>query len=368
MTQVKDVVAMMEAFAPSALKEEWDNVGLQLGNPLQPVSKILLALTPSEKVIEEAIKKDVDMIISHHPFIFKGVKTLRADTTIGKLATTCMKNDVALFCAHTNLDVAQGGVNDVLAKHLALTNVTGLATVAEKKQFKLVVFVPLTHIEKVKKALFEAGAGQQGAYEECAWETTGHGQFKGNEDANPFLGTRGFLEKVEESRLEVLVDEAYLPKVLHALKTAHPYEEVAYDVFENLYHQRTESIGRVGAVATPLSLEAWLLQVKESLGLAHLSYTGSLKRSVRKVALCGGSATAYLKDAKHAGADVYVTGDVKYHDAQLAEELDIALVDVSHFAGEQPVLFMLKNRLEEYFSNELEVVLSEDEKDFIQHL
>lgn len=367
MSKVKDIVAAIEKVAPPSLKESWDNVGLQIGDPEMQVSRILLALTPSQQVIEEAVKKEVDLVVTHHPFIFKGVKSLRADQTIGKLATQCMKHDVAIFCAHTNLDIAVGGVNDTLASCLGLQEIQGLSVVAEKKRFKLVVFVPTTHLEQVKTAMFQAGAGRQGAYENCAWESEGQGQFMPSSWAQPFLGEIGKLEKVCEGRIEVLVDEENLSEVLRAMNTAHPYEEVAYDVFENIAQKQTESIGRVGMLSHETTLKKWLEDVKEALNIPFVSYTGTLDRPIRRVALCGGSAASYLQDAKKCGADVYVTGDVKYHDAQLAEELDIALVDVSHFAGERPVLQAIKEIILKACSKNVEVIISEDEKDFIQY-
>ena len=220
--KVKDIVKTLEAFSPTSLKEDWDNVGLQLGHPEDSVKQVLLALTPSEQVIDEAIAKGADMIITHHPFIFRGVKTLRADTAIGKMSRQCIKNDIALYCAHTNLDIAAGGVNDVLAKRLGLVDVQGLEKTTVKPRYKLVVFVPETHIEIVKEAIFKAGGGAQGNYQQCAWSISGTGQFCPQKDADPYLGQNGQLEEVKEVRLEVLVDAACLQSVITAMKQVHP--------------------------------------------------------------------------------------------------------------------------------------------------
>lgn len=347
MMKVKDIVNTMEHFAPAHLKEDWDNVGLQLGNPQAEVNRVMLALTPSEEVIQEAIEKQVDLLVTHHPFIFKGVKTLSTDTVIGAVARQCFQHDLALFCAHTNLDVTKGGVNDVLAERLGLLKIEDFVTTQEVYKKKLVVYVPVSHVEAVKEALFKVKAGNQGAYEACSWQTVGIGQFKPLEEANPYLGKKNELEQVEEVRLEVLVDADKLAITIEALLKAHPYEEVAYDVFDTLSQKQRESIGRIGYLKEPMILRSWLKQVKEALGCEVLTYTGDEEKIIQSLALCGGSAASYLKDAAKCGVDAYITGDVKYHDGQLAEELGVSLIDVGHFAGEQPVLTKLQEVLKQ---------------------
>ena len=317
--QVKDIMQALEKLAPQQLKEDWDNVGLQLGDPNAEVRRVLLALTPSLAVTEEAVRRQADLIVSHHPFIFKGVKSLRTDSAIGRMSQLCLKHDIAIYSAHTNLDIARGGVNDVLAERLGLVDVEGLAETARKPRYKLVVFVPLSHLEQVKAALFAAGAGAQGAYEACAWTVQGTGQFRPQAGASPYLGTPGQLEQVKEARLEVLVDHDRLAAVLQAL------------------------------------------------GISVLAVAGPTQGRVERVALCGGSATEFLAQAKAAGADVYVTGDMKYHDAQQAVEMGLPMVDVSHYAGERPVLAKLAAYLQECFGTALDVVISEDEENFLQY-
>ena len=366
--QVRDVMQVLENLAPVHLKEEWDNVGLQLGHPEAAVGRVLLALTPSETVVEEAIRLGADMIVSHHPFIFKGVKTLRCDRTLGRMAEQCIKHDIALYCAHTNLDVALGGVNDVLAERLGLVKVEGLIETQAQPLHKLVVFVPETHLEQVKAALFSAGAGAQGAYSQCAWSVSGEGQFRPEAGAAPYLGTVGALTRVKEVRLEVLVEEDKLAAVLAAMQAAHPYESVAYDVFTDHASVQRAYLGRIGRLPAPQSLGAWLSVVKETLGLPVVSYAGDPERRVEHVALCGGSAAEFLTQAKAKGADVYVTGDVKYHDAQAALELGMALVDVSHYGGERPVLARLQEFLEKNLDESVQVSISEAENNFIHYL
>lgn len=365
--KVKDIAGIVESLAPMRLKEEWDNVGLQLGDPEAPVQRILLALTPSLNVVEEAVALGADMIVSHHPFLFKGTKTLCTDTAIGAISRLCFKHDIAIYCAHTNLDIAQGGVNDVLAERLGLTDVELLAETERRVRYKVVVFVPLDHLEAVKQAMFAAGAGAQGAYEACAWTVSGEGQFLPKEGAEPFLGKVGCVERVDEARLEVLVDSERLPDVLAAMKKAHPYEEVAYDVFQNEASVVRQGLGRIGRLPSPKRLDAWLEDVKQCLDLSLLAFAGDGTRMVECVALCGGSATEFLSLAKAKGADVYVTGDMKYHDAQQALEMDLPMVDVSHFAGERPVLSRLQTLLKDACGGTVDVHISEKESNFIHY-
>lgn len=365
--QVKDIMQALEELAPTSLKEDWDNVGLQLGDPEASVRRVLLALTPSEAVVQEAVRLGANLIVSHHPFIFKGVKTLRTDSAIGRMAQCCMKHDVAIYAAHTNLDIAQGGVNDVLAERLGLVDVRGLVETASHSRYKFVTFVPPEHLETVKQALFAAGAGAQGAYDSCAWSANGTGQFRPLDGAAPFLGAVGKLEQVCETRLEVLVDASRLGAVLSALHTAHPYEEPAVDVLENVGSRASEYLGRIGRLPEPLPFAEWLAQVKQALGLSVVSYAGPTDGVVNRVALCGGSATDFYSAAIAKGADVYVTGDMKYHDAQEAIERGVPMVDVSHFAGERPVLAALERVLKARFGDDLIVTIAENETNFIQY-
>lgn len=366
--RVKEIMQVLEALVPLTLKEEWDNVGLQLGDPSAEVRRVLLALTPSQIVVEEAVARQADLIITHHPFIFKGVKTLRTDNAIGRMSQYCLKHDIALYAAHTNLDIACGGVNDVLAERLGLVDVTGLVDTATAPRYKLVTFVPESHLETVKEALFGAGAGAQGKYEACAWHVSGMGQFRPCMGASPYLGSVGKLEEVVEVRLEVLVDAVRLADALAALRRAHPYEEPAIDVFANEASTTHESLGRIGRLPKAMPFQEWLATVKKALQLPVLSYAGPADGRVESVALCGGSAAEFLEAAAAKGADVYVTGDMKYHDAQRAVEVGVPMVDVSHYAGERPVLTMLQAYLQTQCGDAVEVMISENECNFIQYL
>ena len=365
--QVKDVVRAMEAHAQKKLKEEWDNVGLMLGNPDAEVGRILLALTPSEAVVAEAVEKGCKMIVSHHPFIFKGMKNITTQTALGRMVYTCIKNDIAVYSAHTNLDIARGGVNDVLAQRLGLQNICGLVETSTHKCYKLVVFVPETDAEAVKSAMFAAGAGEQGAYKNCAWQSLGSGQFLPLDGAHPHLGDVGQVEHVDEMRLEVLVDEDKLGAVEAAMLAAHPYEEVAFDVFESLAAADKEYLGRMGTLPEAKPLGAWLKEVKTALGLEVVSYAGREDKIIERIAVCGGSACEFLSVAQAKGCDVYVTGDMKYHDAQQAVESDMCMVDASHYGSERPVLEMIQAWLKHDLGDAIEVVIADNEESFIKY-
>lgn len=365
--QVKDIARALEAVAPKTLQEEWDNVGLMVGNPEAEVKKILLALTPSEDILDEAVRLGADMVVSHHPFIFKAMKNITTESALGRMVHKAIKNDVAIYSAHTNLDIAQGGVNDCLAQALGLGEVEGLVQTSAEHRFKLVVFVPEDAREKVKAAMFAAGAGAQGAYSACAWETLGMGQFQPEDGAQPFLGTCGQLEKVREVRLEVLVDAHNLDGVVNAMKEAHPYEEVAYDVFDNGSLGQTHYLGRIGTLKEATPLGAWLEQVKTILSVPVLSYVGDENTLIKKVALCGGSACEFMSAAQARGADVYLTGDMKYHDAQAAAECGMCMVDGSHFATEIFILKAVKTLLEASFRDALDVIIADNERSFIKY-
>lgn len=366
--QVKDIIAVLERLAPQHLKEEWDNVGLQIGDPEAEVRRVLLALTPSLDVVEEAVRVKADLIVSHHPFLFKGVKALRTDSAVGRMSQLCFKHDIAIYAAHTNLDIAKGGVNDVLAERLGLVDVKGLEKTTALPRYKVVTFVPEKHLETVKEAMFAAGGGKQGDYSCCAWSVSGQGQFYPEAGAHPALGQVGALEKVTEVRLEMLVDSGFLAAVLAALHKVHPYEEPAVDVLTNEASYEHEYLGRVGRLPKPRAFMEWLEDVKKQLGVPQISFAGPSDGVIERVALCGGSATEFLACAKACGADVYVTGDMKYHDAQQAVEMGLPMVDVSHFAGERPVLTKLMHVLRQAFGEALDVCVSQDEKNFIQYL
>lgn len=336
------VIEALERLAPRKLAEEWDNVGLQLGSPAQETVKVIVALDLNEAVVTQAEAKGANLIVCHHPLIFKPLSKIRTDLPEGRLLARLIKADIAVYAAHTNLDIAAGGVNDVLAGRLGLRSIEGLAATGEEKLCKLTVFVPESHWQKTADAMTRAGAGHIGEYSNCTFRTRGTGSFLPLEGANPYIGSRGKLEEVEEIRLETILPESISRRVVKAMLAAHPYEEAAYDLYPLNNQAKQYALGRIGLLPQPLEAQAFVDLVKSALGVDKLRVAGMRDKVVHKVALCGGSGASLLGKAAFAGADAYLTGDVKYHEAQGAAEAGLLLLDAGHFATEWPVVEMLR--------------------------
>lgn len=342
----------MEQFAPRYIAEEGDPIGLQLGDPGQLINKIYVTLDLDEEVLDEAEQWGADMLIVHHTPFWQPLQKIRTDLSNGRLIARMVRKQMALYAAHTNLDSAENGVNAVLSKLLGLTDVTLLSTSWQQKLFKLVVFVPESHQEEVRKAITAAGAGWLGNYAECTFSTKGRGTFRPLEGTNPFLGEQGELAEVAEERLETIIPAELINKVVKAMLKAHPYEEVAYDLYPLVNQGKSLGLGRVGYLPEKVTLTEFLQLVKEKLNLKTLKYCGDPLATVQKIALCGGSGVSLLRYAIKAGADVYLTADVKYHEAQDAIRQNIFLVDAGHFSTENPIVSVvadfLRNKLAEF--------------------
>lgn len=332
------VLDALERLAPKRLAEEWDHVGLMLGSPAREVHKVFVCLDVYGATIEAAKQAGADLMISHHPFVFKPLRHLRTDLPQGKWIESLFQNDIAVYSAHTNLDIAEGGVNDVLAERLGLKDCSLLAATEMESVCKLAVYVPISHLDAVREAVFKAGAGQIGAYSQCSFQVQGKGTFLPLENTNPFIGTPGRLETVDEVRLETVLPEKSASRVVKALLKAHPYEEVAYDLYDLKHGGRMHGIGRIGRLEEAVSAGEFAAKVKTALPVDHVRLVGAKAQKVQKIALCGGAGAEYIAKAIHAGADLMVTGDVKYHEAQKALENGICLVDAGHFGTEFPVV------------------------------
>lgn len=355
----------MEQWAPLKYAEEWDNPGLQVGDRQKEIGKVMVALTPGEAVVEAAVQANVDLLLTHHPLIFKPVKQINSDTALGRILLKLIQHDINLYCAHTNLDIANGGVNDVLANALQLQQVQPLADLTrEVTYYKVVVYVPAGHEDVVRQAMCDAGAGCIGNYSDCTFQARGTGTFLPGEGTNPFSGKAGRLEYADEYRLETIVPQPVLSAVIKAMEAVHPYEEVAYDVFQLENDGPVRGIGRIGQLAEPMPMADFLAYTGQQLQCDHLTYQGDLQKQVQRVALCGGSGISYLKAAKKAGADVYVTGDMKYHDGQLASELGMNVIDAGHFGTER----LITQAMAEFARQQgVECVVFEEEQDYLQH-
>lgn len=332
------IIDAMENLAPKYLAESWDNVGLLVGSPAQKITKLRITLDVTQDVVNQAIQDGIDMIITHHPILFKAVSNIRTDLPQGKLIASLLQANIAVYAAHTNLDSANGGVNDVLASKLNLQNTLPLAVSYTEKLYKLVVFVPNTHMEVVRKVISEAGAGHVGHYSHCTFSSQGTGSFLPLEGTRPFIGCNGVVEYVEETRLETIIPEKISRRVLKAMLNVHPYEEVAYDLYPLVNAGQCLGLGRVGKLVTPMPLTEFITQVKLALGIEYVSVIGPQEKIVKKVAVCGGSGAGFISKAAFAGADVFITGDIKYHEGQDALATGIAVIDAGHFATEEPIV------------------------------
>jgi dinuclear metal center YbgI/SA1388 family protein len=331
--KVKDIIQLIETYAPPVYQESYDNSGLLVGDKNQEIDSVLISLDVTEDIVEEAVERGAGLILVHHPIVFKGLKRLTPDNYVQRTVISAIKHDIAIFAAHTNLDAVHNGVNFELAQKLGLQNVKVLQPAAGKL-LKLYCFVPSDHADTLRRALFDAGAGQIGNYDSCSFNAEGYGTFRAGDDTNPFVGKKGEMHKENEVKLEVIFPVHTKSKLISVLKKVHPYEEPAFDIvaLENSWEQL--GIGMIGELPEKMEPVAFLDQVKEKLGVPHLKYTDSDKSELRKIAVCGGSGSFLIKTAMYAGADAFLTGDVKYHEFFDAENR-MMIVDAGHYETEQ---------------------------------
>jgi len=365
LARVQDLLGVLHGLFPPELAEDWDNVGLQVGDSGAVVERLLVALDPDCAAVTAAAERGAQLLVTHHPLLFKPLRRLTPDDPVGRAVWQAVRGGVAIVAAHTNADVAAAGLNHWLAARLQLTGAEPLQP-ADGQLYKLVVFVPATHGELVAEALFAGGAGQIGAYDQCSFQSSGIGTFRPGPGTTPYLGECGRREQVEEVRLETVVPRRRLNRVLERLMRAHPYEEVAYDLIPLANALPAAGLGRIGRLAGPLSLADFAEQIKAGLGCATLRLVGDPGRLVAKVAVCGGSGAGLIQEAQRRGADVLVTGDIKYHEARQAEELGLALIDAGHFATERLFVGELAKSLTEEAaarSWRLDVLVHDGERD-----
>lgn len=362
--KIKDIVTALEAWAPRSLQEDYDNSGLQVGDPEVAVDSALVCLDCTEAVVEEAAAKGCGLIIAHHPLIFRGLKSLVARTYVERTLLLALKHGIAVYAIHTNLDNVLDGVNGEIASRLGLR---GLRVLDPKpgQLRKLVVFVPFDHADAVRDAMFRAGAGHIGAYDECSFSVGGMGTFRPGEGAEPFLGEQGKRELVSELRMEFVLPAAREASVLSAMKQAHPYEEVAYDLYALTNAHHGIGSGLLGEWEQPMEEAAFLARLREVFGLQVVRHTRLLGRPIRRVALCGGSGAFLIGKAIASGADAYLTGDVKYHQFFDADG-QLLLADIGHYGSEQFTMHLIQRRLGELFPT-FAVRLTETVTDPIYH-
>jgi dinuclear metal center YbgI/SA1388 family protein len=331
--KLSDIIGIINKKYPFALAEEWDNVGLQLGDPATKIRRIMVALDPLPQVIASAISNTCDLLITHHPLIFSPLRQITSSTTTGSSILKAAQSNLALLAMHTNYDIAQEGLNDLLAKRIGLEQTRPLKVTGRDELTKLVVFVPQEQLENVRTALLPH-AESIGNYRDCSFSAAGEGTFLPLAGAQPAIGTIGKLEKVAEQRLELLLRRDQLAKAIRVLLSVHPYEEPAFDCYPLLNEARPRGLGRIGSLTEPVRLADWAANLAETLKCSSIRFVGEPATIIQKIALCSGSGASLLRDAIRVGADLLLTGDVKYHEAREAEAQGIALVDAGHFGTE----------------------------------
>ncbi|MBK9282769.1 MAG: Nif3-like dinuclear metal center hexameric protein [Sphingobacteriaceae bacterium] len=330
---IKNITQVIEEFAPLTYQESYDNCGLLTGDANVACSGVLLTLDCLEETLDEAIQLKANLIVMHHPVIFSGLKKITGDNFIERIIIKAIKNNIALYATHTNIDNVRQGVNYKIAEKLGLENCKILAPKTNLLR-KLVTYVPATHHEKVLQALFEAGCGQIGEYENCSFNTSGTGTFKGSDKTNPFIGKAGQLSKEAEIKIETIFEARNEKNILKALKSNHPYEEVAFDVYPLENKLNAVGSGIIAEFKEAMREEDFLKLVQKALKTKVLRHTKMSDKFVKKVAICGGSGRFLLKNAINSKSDAFLTSDFKYHDFFEVEE-KLLLVDAGHFETEQ---------------------------------
>jgi dinuclear metal center YbgI/SA1388 family protein len=331
--KIKQITALIESIAPLSFQESYDNAGLIIGNSGDEVKGILITLDVTEAVIDEAIEKKLNMIVAHHPLIFGGLKKINGKNATERCVQKAIRNGIAIYAAHTNLDSVFGGVNSMICRKLGLVNCKQLIPV-ENHLKKLVTFVPLSHTAIVQESLFAAGAGTIGNYDSCSFKMIGEGTFRGNELTNPFAGQRNEMHTESESRIETIFPKHLQQQIVQVLIDAHPYEEVAYDIYPIDNQYPLAGTGMLGELEEAVSESDFLMKLKHTFACKVIKYTRLLGNPIKKVALCGGSGSNFLSHAIAAEADIFISGDFKYHQFFDAEG-KIVIADIGHYESEQ---------------------------------
>ena len=345
MTTVNDIIALMDQVAPPSLAQEWDNCGLQCGDGDWPVKQVMVALDPSPEVVSAACEKGVDLLITHHPLIFQPIKRLALDSPPGRLLDMAIRHRLAIFSAHTNLDSVRGGLNDRFAEKIGLKNVTLLAAEKADNFVKLAVYVPEQSFQQVFDAILETDSGATGKYSGCTFRQKGLGTFLPGEDARPFIGQPGHLATVDEYKIEIRVAKHRIFETLAHIRAHHPYETMAYDIYPQFPEPSDHGIGRVGELEAAMDIATLSEKIKKALTLSFIKVSGPGNMPVKKVAICTGSGGGLMTSFFASGADVYISGDLKFHDAKDAQARGLALIDVGHFASEIIMTDLVADRL-----------------------
>ena len=351
-TAAQSLIQIIENIFPKFYAEDWDNCGIQVGNPNIHIRRVMVALDVTEVVVNWAISNEIQMIVSHHPLIFSPPKKIDTSTDYGKIIEKVLKNDILVYSAHTNMDNAPDGINDYLASLIGLGKTDILKTAGEEKLYKIVVFTPKAHANAVRDAMSREGAGYVGNYSYSTFSIDGKATFMPMDGASPFIGEKGRIEFVDEVRTESIVEQRKLRKVIAAIKKVHPYEEVAYDIIELPTQGIKYGTGRIGYLNEKIYLKDFLTKIKEIFNLDSLRYAGDLDRKIKKIAICGGAGGSFIKNAVFQGADIILTGDVKYHEVLDAVTAGVAVADICHYESENIYLPHMVYNVNEMLKNE----------------
>ena len=354
--KVKELVSELERFAPASLQESYDNAGLNVGFPDAEINGVLICIDVIPEIVDEAIAKQCNMIISHHPLIFPNIKRITGSNNVEKSIVKALQNNISIYCGHTNFDKAQNGVSMKMCEKLGLKNCTILDAEADMLR-KIAVYVPQQYAEVVRNAMFSAGAGTIGNYDECSFNVDGTGSFRANENCNPFVGNIGERHHEAEVRIEVICPSYLQTKVVAAMLKVHPYEEPAFDIYKLENHWNSVGLGAIGELETEISEEDLLAMVKQNFHVGNIKHSALTGRKLRRIAVCGGSGASFIRMAISSKADAYITADIKYHDWFLAER-KILLLDIGHYESEQftkeifyDIVVKKNNNFATYFSD-----------------
>ncbi|WP_109830690.1 Nif3-like dinuclear metal center hexameric protein [Reichenbachiella versicolor] len=347
--KISEIIKKLNQWAPPAYQESYDNATLIVGNDKADLTSALITLDCTEMIVQEAIDSGANLIIAHHPIVFKGLKSITGKNYVERTVLKAIKNDIAIFAIHTNLDNIDTGVSKKIADIIGLENTKILAP---KKELltKLVTFIPIENKDEVLQSIFKAGAGQIGNYDQCSFQLNGTGTFRANDNANPFVGNKGELQREPETRIEVIFPSFLQNKIVTALKKSHPYEEVAYYLTDLQNENQEVGSGIVGELSKEVSTIEFLKLLKERFNLEIIRHTHIHVDKIKKVALCGGAGSFLLSKARAQGADIFITGDFKYHEFFDTED-QIIIADIGHYESEAFTKDLIYDFLKENFPN-----------------
>lgn len=363
--KLQHIIPVLEQMAPTAYAEDFDNVGLLVGNPDQKITGILVCHDALESVIDEAIREKCNLVVCFHPILFSGIKKITGKSYVERAVIKAIKHDIAIYSVHTALDNHKNGVNKIMCDALGIKNPKMLV---EKQDFiyKLVTYAPLDNAGQVRKALFEAGAGNIGNYDKCSFNSKGKGTYRGNENSNPVVGEKNELVEAAEIKIEVTFEKHLQNKILKALSESHTYEEVAYEIYQTLNKHQNIGLGMIGELETGQDEKDFLFFVKQKMQCGSIRHSEFLNKKIKKVAVLGGSGSFAIKAAIAKGADILITSDLKYHDFFQAENR-IVLADIGHFESERYTKNYIHGYLTKKFAN-FAVVLSNEDTNPVKYL